>query len=103
MTKYIPVLSMVLIMLGLLLFLFVDANIGIYVFSSGAIVLAFLRVIALVRSQNRREISRLPQINILSVAALCGAAYLMYDGSNSWSVMLLVSAVLEIYVSYRQK
>lgn len=103
MIKYAPVLSMVLMIVGLLVFLFSEPNVGIYVFAGGAVILGLIRFIALIRSQNSHEVSRLPQIHLLSVASLLGAAYMMHDGSNSWSVLLLVSAVLELYVSFRQK
>lgn len=101
--KYAPILSMLLMIVGLLVFLFVNPDIGIYVFVAGAIILGVIRFVALIRSRNSNDVSRLPQIHLFSIAALLGAAYLMYDGSNSWSVLLLVSAVLEIYVSFRQK
>lgn len=94
---------MLLMIVGLLVFLFVNPDIGIYVFVAGAIILGVIRFVALIRSRNSNDVSRLPQIHLFSIAALLGAAYLMYDGSNSWSVLLLVSAVLEIYVSFRQK
>ena len=103
-SKYAPTLSMVLIIIGLLLFLFSAVPlIGIYTFAAGAVILGLIRVLALVRSRNSKTISRIPQIHLLSVVALLGAAYMMYDGSNSWSVLLLVSAVLELYLSFRQK
>lgn len=94
---------MVLMIIGLLLFLFSTPNTGIYTFVVGAVILGLIRFIALARSRSSSDISRLPQIHLFSVASLLGAAYMMYDGSNSWSVLLLVSAVIELYVSYRQK
>lgn len=102
-SKYAPASSMVLMIVGLLTFLFVHPDYGIYIFMVGAIILGVIRFVAMIRSRNSNEVSRLPQIHLFSVAALLGAAYMMYDGSNSWSVLLLVSAVLEIYVSFRQK
>lgn len=105
-SKNIPAIAMLMMTVGLVLFLFstpLNTIYGIYVFVAGAVLLAIVRIIALIRSQNKREITRLPQIQLLSVASLLGAGYLMYDGSNSWSVLFLVSAVLELYVSYRQK
>jgi hypothetical protein len=103
MTKYAPVLSMLLMILGLLMFLFSTPMVGIYVFTAGAMILGIIRFVAFIRSRNSKEVSRIPQIHLLSVASLLGAAYMMYEGSNSWSVLLLVSAVIELYLSYRQK
>ncbi len=94
---------MIIMLLGLLIFLFIENTYGIYTFGFGAAFFTIIRLLALVQHRNGSEISRLPQIRVLSAAALLGAAYLMYIGSTSWSVLLLVTAVLEVYVTFRQK
>lgn len=103
MTKYVPVLAMLLMILGLLLLFATPHIVGVYLFAAGAVILGIIRFVALIRSRNSNKLTRIPQIHLLSVAFLLGASYMMYEGSNSWSVLLLMSAVLEIYVSYRHK
>jgi len=93
---------MIIMLLGLLFFLFIKESIGLYTYAFGALLFALLRLWAMVQYRRHNQVTRLPQIRLFSAALLVGAAYLMYDGSNSWSVLLLLSAVLEIYVSYRQ-
>ncbi len=88
---------------GLVLFLVSDEMVGIYVFAFGAILLTIVRLTALLQRQGGGQLTRLPQIRLLSAAILLGAAYLLYADSNSWSVLLLVSAVLELYVTFRAK
>ncbi len=101
--KNIPALSMIVMIAGLIIYVLVNNIFGIYVFMVGAVGLGIVRIIAMAKNRKTKEITRLPQIQLLSAASLIGAGYLMYDGSNSWSVLLLVSAVLEVYVTFRQK
>ncbi len=102
--KNFNVASMGLIILGVVLFLFTEWEYAIIVYGLGALVFTIIRLLAMLRYRSvGKDISRLPQIRVLSAASLLGAGYLMYDGSNSWSILFLVSAVLEMYVSYRDK
>lgn len=102
-STYAPLVSMVLMVVGLGLFLFSNSEISVYIFLVGAVLLTLVRFIAMARAKGTAEVTRLPQIHFLSAAALVFSGYLMYDGSNSWSVLLLVSAAIEVYVSYRSK
>ncbi len=101
--NYLPTASMIIMLIGLVIFLFVNNVYGFYTFSFGAAVLALVRFLDMIHEQGKNKANRLPQIRVLSALSLLGAAYMMYDGSNSWSVLLLVTAVLEVYVSFRQK
>lgn len=94
-------ISMVLMIVGVILFLFTEINDVVYVYLIGAAVLTVSRFAEILQYKQGNEISRLPQIHMLSAIVLLGAGYMMYTGSNSWSVLFIVSAVLEIYVSYR--
>lgn len=102
-SKNIPVLSMIMMVAGLVLYVLMNSFYGIYVFMAGGTVLGIVRIIDMVKVRKGKEITRLPQIRLLSVVSLLVAGYLMFDGSNSWSVLLLVSAILEIYVTFRQR
>lgn len=75
-----------------------------YVFSAGAamaVVSAFLQA-----WQNRTDDirrNRLFRIQFLNSLVLVLAAYLMFTGSNSWVVMLLLYALISLFLSTRFK
>lgn len=94
--------AMVLIILGVLLYLVTELQASIYIYMTGALILTVVRFVIV--TQNRSsEPTRLPQIHLLSAISLLVAGYMMYKGSNSSSVLFMISAFLEVYVSYRTK
>jgi hypothetical protein len=100
--KNISLVSMILMILGLLSFLFSYFEYSVYIYLLGAFVYCGQRIVV-IKQQASNEVTRLPQIQLMSSISLLGAGYFMYDGSNSWGVLLLVSAVLELYVTFRHK
>ena len=101
--KNVNILSMTIMVIGLLMYVVLREMYAVWVYGAGAVGFAIARIIAVIRFRSSgKHLSRLPQIRLFSAVALLGAAYLMYDGSNSWSVLLLVSAVVELYASFRE-
>ncbi len=49
------------------------------------------------------RIRRLNMILLVGAFGLIGTAYFMYKGSNSWAVSLLISAIIDLYTSFRYK
>lgn len=95
--------AMVIMIIGLIGYVLMREVYTIAIFGFAAFAFTISRLIAMVRQPSTgAKVSRLPQIRLFSAAALLGAAYLMYDGSNSWSILLLVSAAIEVYVSFRE-
>lgn len=101
--KQLNIAAMLVMVIGLIMYILLREEYTIWIYGIGAIFFAIQRIVEMVKQRSANTgISRLPQIRLFSAAALLGAAYLMYDGSNSWSILLLVSAVLEVYVSFRE-
>lgn len=100
-TKFSAAIAMSLMIIGVVLFLVVGGLTASYVFIAGAVIFAIERFV--VMSKSDRTKSRLPQIQMLSSICLLLAGYMMYTGSNSWSVMFLISAVIEVYATFRAK
>lgn len=101
--KNVNLWAMIVMIVGLVIYVLVREVYAVGIYAAGAIAFAVTRLVAVVRHRSASAaVSRLPQIRLFSAAALLGVAYLMYDGSNSWSILLLVSAVIEVYVSFRE-
>jgi hypothetical protein len=71
-----------------------------FIYLAGACLFTLSRVIFLVTNKEKIK-GRISQIQIFSGLLLIISAYLMYKGSNSWSVLILLSALIEIYSSFR--
>lgn len=67
---------------------------------TGSILFAIVRIYSSLKYKDRKH-SRIPMIQMMSATSLVVSAYLMYKMSNSWAVFVLITAVLEIYASFR--
>lgn len=91
--------SALLIVSGILLKLS-DYPTAAYVFLSGACLFTLSRVFQMIN--NRQKVKgRLLQIQIFSGLCLIVSAYFMLTQSNNWSVFVLISALIELYASFR--
>lgn len=71
-----------------------------YVFLAGACLFSLSRVFNFIIYRSKSK-GRILQIQIFSGLSLILSAYLMYKGSNSWSVFVLLTALIELYTSFR--
>lgn len=92
-------ISTLLIVAGILLKISDYSN-AVYVFLSGAMAFTISRVINLYNSSDRKK-GRIPQIQLFSGISLVVAAWFMHKDSNSWSVFVLITAIIELYASFR--
>lgn len=100
-----PILNKIFYVAALLvvagIMLYVSSNdLAIPVFVTGSILFAGIRIISALKNKNRHR-SRVPYLQLVSSSALVFSAYMMYKGSNSWAVFVLVTAALETYASFR--
>lgn len=92
-------ISTLLIVAGILLKISDYSN-AVYVFLSGAMTFTISRAIILYNSSDRKK-GRILQIQLFSGICLIIAGWFMHKDSNSWSVFVLLSAVIELYASFR--
>jgi len=71
-----------------------------YAYLAGACLFTLSRVFSFILNRTKIR-GRLLQIQIFSGMSLIVSAALMYRGSNSWSVFVLLTALIELYVSFR--
>ena len=71
-----------------------------YVFSVGAALSIFGRVLTLPQSDDSR-VRRLNNMLAVSAILIIGSAYLMFKGENYCILTLLISAFIDIYTSFR--
>ncbi len=76
--------------------------IGFTIFSVGAVVVAAMRMAMLKKSDNVRT-RRLQAQQLIGTGCLLGTAYLMYAQNNAWAITLLISAFIDVWVSFRMK
>lgn len=71
-----------------------------YVYLAGACLFSLSRVFNFILFREKAR-GRILQIQIFSGLSLIFSAYLMYRQSNSWSVFVLLTALIELYASFR--
>lgn len=100
-TKMIFTVGSTLTILGCIIKLF-DITYAPYVFSVGAAFLIYLQLkhFADNRKSDIRQ-KRLSRNGLLSGLLLALAAYLMFTGSNSWVVVVLIYALSSLFLSFR--
>lgn len=80
----------------------VGSEAGFWIFSAGAAAVTATRLLTLNKSDDVRT-RRLQAQQLIGTGCLLGTAYLMYTQSNAWAITLLISAFIDIWVSYRMK
>lgn len=101
-TKMIFTVGNMLTILGCIIKLF-NISYAPYVFSAGVAFLIYVQLKHFLdnrRSDIRQK--RLSRNGLLSGLLLGVAAYLMFTGSNSWVVAVLIYAVSSLLISFRQ-
>lgn len=71
-----------------------------YIFSVGAFISIVGRMLTLPQSDDFR-VRRLNNMLALSAILIIGAAYLMFKGENYCILLILISAFIDIYVTFR--
>ena len=71
-----------------------------YLFSIGAVLSIFGRVLTLPQSDDFR-VRRLNNMLAVSAVLIIGSAYLMFKGENLCILTLFISAFIDIYTSFR--
>jgi hypothetical protein len=91
--------STLLVLAGILLRIS-DYKTASYAYLAGACLFTLSRVFSFIMYRDKTR-GRLLQIQIFSGFSLIVSAVLMYRGSNSWSVFVLLTALIELYASFR--
>jgi hypothetical protein len=73
---------------------------ALYTYAVGALGMTIIRVSNL-SSDKESRIRRLNNIQALSSILLLGAAYLMYIKFYGWLIAIVLSAAIDLYVSFR--
>ncbi len=97
--KIIFIISGILLIGGAILFLF-NQNLAVIGFGLGTIGSLYVRIKNLTKSSDFR-IKRLQKIQALSAILLLGTVYLMYIKSDAWIIALILSAIIDLIISYR--
>ncbi len=73
-----------------------------FIYATGCIMYAVSRALYFfIFKPDKRN--RIPQIQLFGSVLLVISAYFMLKSSNSWSLFLFLTAVIEIYTSFRTK
>ena len=91
----------VCVIVGALLHIF-EWEPSVWLFGVGALVLIISRMLSLPKTDDRR-IRRLYGQLFIGALCLLGSTYLMYIGHNAWALPLLLTAFIDVWVSYRWK
>ncbi len=93
----------VAVIVGALTYILVDNTlIGFIIFSVGALAVAATRLLSLKKSDNTRT-RRLQMQQIIGVGCMLASGYLMYVENSAWAITLLISAFIDIWLSFRMK
>lgn len=100
----IQILSYILLLAGAAMQAFNEHCFAPYIFAVGALGVIAMAVVDVWRNRTKdfRQ-NRLLRINLIASLVLALGAYLMFTGSNSWVVMVLLYAVLSVFLSFRIK
>jgi len=97
--SYIFILSGIIVIASTVAFM-LDQQIAVYPFVVGAIGMLYIKIKNLSHSADFR-IRRLQKVQAASAILLLGTAYLMYTHKTAWVLTLVLSAALDLIVSYR--
>lgn len=86
---------------GIVSFLSGETN-APYIYTTGCILYATSRGMHFYIMKPDKS-DRIPQIQLLGSVLLVVSAYFMLKESNSWSLFLFLTAIIEIYTSFRTK
>ena len=89
------------ILIGAALHIF-DLTAGFWIFTVSAIVFVVTRIITLPKTDDKRTRRLYAQL-MIGAGCLLGTIYLMYVGNNAWAITLVISAFIDIWVSFRLK
>lgn len=93
----------VAVIVGALTYILVDNTlIGFIIFSVGALAVAATRLLSLKKSDDTRT-RRLQVQQIIGVGSMLASGYLMYVENSAWAITLLISAFIDIWLSFRMK
>ena len=93
------ILGYATMLLGAVLGVF-SLSIAFYVFAVGCLLNTVGRLRLLPQSDDRR-IRRLNTQQFFVVAGFIATAYFLYKGAMSWAIFLLMSVVIDFYLTYR--
>lgn len=100
--SFIPfVISYIGIIIGALLHIFA-LPIGFWIFAVSAVIFVVTRIITLPKTDDKRTRRLYAQL-MIGAGCLLGTVYLMYVGQNAWAITLIISAFIDIWVSFRLK
>ncbi|MDR3705913.1 MAG: hypothetical protein P4L28_08430 [Paludibacteraceae bacterium] len=89
----------IIVILSIVAFIY-SQQFALYTYAAGALGMTILRVSSLSSAKDSR-VRRLNNIQALSAILLLGAAYLMYIKFYGWLIAIVISAVIDLYVSFR--
>lgn len=95
------VISYIGILVGTLLHIFA-VQAGFWIFAVSAIVFVITRMLTLPKTDDKRTRRLYAQL-MIGAGCLLGTVYLMYVGQNAWAITLIISAFIDIWVSFRLK
>ncbi len=103
--RFLMLLGMLGVLVGISLYLLTDYQfMGKYLFAGGALLLLIYRFLCRI-AVGSRQVSlterRLLNIFVFSGLVLAGAAYSLLAGTQHWKGLLLIVALLDAYVSFR--
>lgn len=73
---------------------------GFYILGVGVLINTVFRLRMLPKSEDRR-IRRLNNQHFIVVACFIATAYLMYQNHSAWALTLLISGIIDFYLTYR--
>ncbi|MGN0187656.1 MAG: hypothetical protein ACI392_07940 [Paludibacteraceae bacterium] len=95
------IISYIGIILGVLLHIF-EVQAGFWIFAVSAVIFVIIRMLTLPKTDDKRTRRLYAQL-MIGAGCLLGTVYLMYVGQNAWAITLIISAFIDIWVSFRLK
>jgi uncharacterized membrane protein len=89
----------IIVILSIVAFIY-SWQFALYTYAAGALGMTIIKVTGLSSAKNS-QVRRLNNIQALSAILLLGAAYLMYIKFYGWLIAIILSAVIDLYVSFR--
>lgn len=77
-----------------------DLSLGFWIFSVGTVAFVTTRMLTLPKTDDRRTRRLYAQLMIGAICLLA-TAYLMFIGHNAWAITLIISAIIDLWVSFR--
>ena len=99
--QYLFIVAAITVLAGAVMHVF-QISVSPYVFTAGAILLIATHAInsIAIKEEDFRK-RRASRIGFIASLFLLVSSYLMFAGSNSWVVFLLIYAVISFYLSFR--